>query len=230
MVAGPLPGADETVRPSPGEGDGKADPGLVALLSLQLLLLAFFILLTALSRFEQDRVHRVVESVTDSFGVPFVASAPQPAAHGSLGFHEAMKPIVEELRRVAAATLPVELEIELRRDGELRIEIPDDLLFGAADATPRATVRPLLTAVARALNGPRFEARPWALDASARAVPLPGRDRAGAQELAVRRAAATARSLAALGLERARLAAGLLDDGRRSLRLTVRPLPAGAQP
>lgn len=219
MAAGPLPGGEGTE----GARSDRPDPGLVALLSLQLLLLAFFILLTALSQFEQDRVKSVVESVTDAFGVPFNSPVPQPVSPGSLGFHEAMKPVAEELRRVAAAALPLRIEIELRRDGELRVEIPYDALFGLADASPRASVRPLLVALSRALTGRRFEDLPWTLDASARLAGVGTGGSARERDLAVRRAAAVVRSLDALGLPRERLAAGLLEGAAQSLRLTVRP-------
>lgn len=219
MAAGPLPGE----QGAEGAQERRPDPGLVALLSLQLLLLAFFILLTALSKFEQDRVHRVVESVTDAFGVRYVSADEQAVSPGGLGFYEAMKPIAERLRRVASATLPVKIEIELRQDGELRVEIPYDALFGLADASPRGTLRPLLVALARALAGPRFEELPWVLDASARLADLGRRSEAVERDLAVRRAAAVVRSLAALGLPAERLSAGLLEDAAPSLRLTVRP-------
>ncbi|SMF68041.1 Flagellar motor protein MotB [Tistlia consotensis] len=226
MAAGPLPAGEET------EGTVRrgADPGLIAQLSLLLLLLAFFILMTALSRFEQDRVHRVVESVTDAFGVRVALPLQQPVSAGGLGFYDAMKPVAEQLRRVVAATLPVKIEIEVRRDGELRIEIPYDVLFGIADASPRATVRPLLVALTRALNGQRFESQPWMLDASARLADFGGRTPAIERDLAVRRAGAVVRSLAALGLPSGRLAAGLLDDAAPSLRLTVRPPAIGPAP
>lgn len=226
MAAGPLPGRQD----AEGAQERGPDPGLVALLSLKLLLLAFFILLTALSNFEQDRVHRVVESVTDAFGVRYVAVDEQPVSAGGLGFYEAMKPIVEELRRVASATLPVRIEIELRRDGELRVEIPYDSLFGLADASPRGTVRPLLVALARALSGRRFEDHSWELDASARLAEAGRRGEAVERDLAVRRAAAVARSLAALGLPRERLSAGLLGDSAQSLRLTVHPPAVAVSP
>lgn len=226
MAAGPLPRGDERQ----GAQSNKPDPGLVALLSLKLLLLAFFILLTALSRYEQDRVHKVVESVTDAFGARFVSEIAQPRSAAGLGFHEAMKPVAEELRRTAAATLPVELEIEVRRDGELRIEIPYDLLFDPTDAAPRATVRPLFVAVARALTGPRFEDHPWTMEASARLPGLGSRGVGLESDLAVRRAAGVVRSLRALGLPEDRLAAGLLDGDARRLRIAVRPLGPGLLP
>ncbi|MEX2630673.1 MAG: hypothetical protein WD341_12110 [Tistlia sp.] len=225
MAAGPLPGG-----PGPERAGDRPDPGLVALLSLQLLLLAFFILLTALSQYEQDRVQRVVESVTDAFGVPFESAEPQPLSAGSLGFHEAMKPVAEELRRVAAAALPVRIEIKLHQDGELRIEIPYQALFGLADASPRATVRPLFVTLSRALLGHRFADRAWTLDASSRLAGFPGRGSALERDLAVGRAAAVVRSLAALGLPAERLAAGLLDGPDQSLRLRVRPPAIAAVP
>lgn len=227
MAAGPLSegrSAEDARRHGP-------DPGLVALLSLQLLLLAFFILLTVLSRYELDRVHRVVESVAGTFGVRVSQSAPQPVTTGGLGFYDAMRPIAEQLRRVAAMTLPVKVEIALRRDGELRVEIPYDALFSAGDASPRSTLRPLFAAIARALRGRRFETHYWALDASTRPVAFRGGDRSeeAERDLAIRRAAAVVRSLVTLGLPDERLAAGLLDDDDRALRLTVRPLAEGAR-
>lgn len=219
MAAGLLPGGEG----AEGARSDRPDPGLVALLSLQLLLLAFFILLTALSQYEQDRVQRVVESVSDAFGVRFDSSAPQPVSHGALDFHEAMKPVAEELRRVAVAALPLRLEIELRRDGELRVELPYDILFGLADASPRATVRPLLVALSRALTGQRFENRSWTLEAATRVAGFGRSGSALERDLAIRRSAALVRSLEALGLPSERLAAGLLDGSAQSLRLSVRP-------
>ena len=224
MAAGPLP-KDEAMQQ-----DSRPDAGLVALLSLKLLLLAFFILLTALSRYEQDRVTKVVDSVTDAFGSRFVKDVAQPRSHAGLGFHDAMKPVAEELRRTVAAALPVDVEIELRQDGELRIDIPANLLFDGGGTAPRATVRPLFVALARALTGPRFEDHAWALDAAARLPGLASRGLADEADLAIRRSAAVVRSLRALGLPQDRLAAGLLDEEGDRFRVAVRPLGREALP
>lgn len=232
MAAGPLPRGEKPV----GSEDDKADPGMVALLSLNLLLLAFFILLIALSRFEQNRVERVVESITQAFGARFDSEFTQPSSPAGLGLYDAMKPVAEALRRTVAATLPVEVAIEVRRDGELRIEIPSEVLFASDAAAPLATVRPLLVELARALTGPRFEAHPWSLDASAPLSSLAGGASAAERDLAIRRAAALVRSLRGLGLPEGHLAAGLLEGDTQMVRLAVRPLylapgqPEGERP
>ena len=48
-------------------GARQGDPNVVALLSLKLILLGFFILLNALSEYEESRTRMVLESVNEAF-------------------------------------------------------------------------------------------------------------------------------------------------------------------
>ena len=110
-------------------GGKRRDNNIVAMLSLYLLLLAFFILLNTLSKFEEDRTRVVLESVNTAFNgrVQSIKSVkPYSAALGPL---EDAVALLGELGRLFNQILPA-ARTEVAADGPvLRLEMNADALF-----------------------------------------------------------------------------------------------------
>ena len=84
-----------------------SDPNIVALLSLQLLLLAFFILMTAISDFEQNKVQMVVGSVNEAFDGQIVTSEDVSLTDAALGPIPGSARLAARIRNLFSSTLPV---------------------------------------------------------------------------------------------------------------------------
>jgi hypothetical protein len=215
------------------EGSEDSDPNLFALLSLKLLLLAFFILLTALATFERDKVELVVDSVNQAFDgrvrTELKNESVEPAALAELS--EAAK-LSERIRNLFSSTFPM---AEVERDvlyGELRIELPTDTLFFADEARLRAGPAVLMNRLARLLGSERPADTDYELDVLVGV----GRDALPAlastpDALASRRAGAFARDFARRGMPADKLSVGLLPGGEGKVRivLSVRNAPSAAR-
>lgn len=204
-------------------GAGRVDPNIVALLSLKLLLLGFFILLNTLSRYEEDRARRVVESVNEAFNgrVQAVESlSPHGAALGPLGETMAM---VEAIGDLFESTIPA-VRIERSADGaRLRLELSAGSIFRPRRAILQPGRDLLLRRFARALArdgqaGADYQVEVYHGVASGALGSLAG---AGARALEVRRSSAMVRDLVALGVPADRLSAGIVPGRPGKLQLVV---------
>jgi hypothetical protein len=206
-------------------GAGSIDPNVVALLSLKLLLLAFFILLTTLARFQDDKVTLVVNSVNDAFHGQVRAEedhAPVAAALDAVG---PATQLSRRVRNLFVSTLPVATAEADEALGELRLELPVQALFRPGAPELKAGPAILFDRLAGML-GP--DADP-AVSASLELLVGVPRDAlarlAGAPEaLPPRRAGVLARDLLGRGMPGERLSVGLLPglDGQVRLVLRVR--------
>lgn len=217
-------------RPNSGQA---GDANVVALLSLKLLLLAFFIMLTAIARFEQEKVDLVVTSVNDAFDGRIRSDVPNVRLHSGLGSIPASTQLTERIRNLFSSTLPA---ARVERDdlfGELRIKIPTEALFFAEEARLRAGPTVLLSRLARLLGPERPAATDYDLEM------LVGVDRDALSRLsstpdalASRRAGTLARDFARRGMPADKLSVGLVPGAQGKVRLVlrVRDLPsAGAE-
>jgi hypothetical protein len=207
----------------------QGDIHLATLLSLQLLLLAFFVLLTAMSRFDGDRTRSVIDGVQAAFAGPSADPAGRrPAglapwgAAGWPGEAAALRAFREEVGRLVRAAIPLtRVETGARDDAEaMRIALPVEAFFrpGEARLNParQAFLERLVAALDRRPSGYRYE--------------LEARLPDGDPQLAVARADALVRALAAAGA--AGLSAGVgggVDADRIlfAIRLESGPAPAG---
>ena len=209
----------------------KADANIVAMLSLKLLLLAFFILLATMSRFEEERTRAVMESVTTTFRGQVTAVVNSGAPEAGLGLKDRQANLRRGIEALFRQTLPA-VEVETSADGRLlRVETPASALFADGKAELIAQRGALLRRLANALSQPASAPETYELEvlhavASDAAV--------DAARLPVARAGALVRHLEGLGLPRARLAAGVwptAGDAERvafEVRLPPRPAPAHA--
>ena len=215
-------------RPATPHQGLQKDPNIVALLSLQLLLLAFFILLNALSKFEDEKTRRVLESVNDTFNGQVQAVRNASTYKGAIGSLNDGRSLVAELKRLFTSTLPATRIEQTSRANLFRLELPAEKLFEAESAELRSGRSGLLRRISDVLKrrqalGQRFRLR-WlhGVDSTRDrrfAAPGPGL-------LEIRRLGHVAEELLARGVEPDRLAIGVEPDGGGRLVLEIR-LAAG---
>lgn len=113
---------------------GKSDPNVIALLSLKLLLLAFFILLNALSVIEEDKQRVVIDSVSQAFDGRIQAYKNLSENAAGAGQLSGAKELANELADLLDSTLPAIRLNEGASNSEVRVELPSSMLF-ARNAT-----------------------------------------------------------------------------------------------
>lgn len=197
-----------------GFGNG---PILIGLLSLQLILLAFFILLVSMSSFDVHRVRSVLDSVQLAFSQTPDAAGQVDAAQGADAI--ALTDIADEIEGVLAAALQLD---RLKRTGEgaITFDLPVDAIFAAGTAhllpTRGEMFARLVAALDRRPTGYRYDIEllvgraPAAVDRAAQ-LPMFEIDRAGA----------LARALLDAGALESGLAAGLLPNAPGTLRIII---------
>lgn len=139
-------------------GSKRRDANIVAMLSLYLLLLAFFILLNTLSKLEDDRTRVVLESVNAAFDgrVESIASVrPYSAALGPLKDAAAL---MADLNRLFDQTVPA-VRTEVAADAPvLRLELDASALFRSGRVDLLAGRELLLSRMSEALLSERNSA------------------------------------------------------------------------
>ena len=138
------------------QGGGKRrDRNIVAMLSLYLLLLAFFILLNTLSKLEEDRTRVVLESVNAAFDgsvESIVSVKPYSAALGPLQDAAAL---MADLSRLFDQTVPA-VRTQVAADGPvLRFELDATALFRNGQVDLKAGRGLLLSRLSEALLSER---------------------------------------------------------------------------
>lgn len=119
----------QTVPGIQRQATGGGTSSLMALLSLKLLLLAFFILLTVLAQFENEKVKKVVDSVNKTFEGRVEVNRTIDPLPGADGIQQGGAPALTELSRLFRSYLPtagIEVDPAL---GELRLEVPAEEIF-----------------------------------------------------------------------------------------------------
>lgn len=218
-------------------GRGSTSNGnIVAMLSLKLLLLAFFILLSTMSSFEEKRSRAVLESVATTFEgqVAALRSLDNPAA--GLDELEGAPSLVDQLESLFRQTLPA-VEVETSADGRvLRLESPASSLFRVRStrlAPGRGVFLNRLARILEGRDGPRGGYELQFLHS------VPGLDDGAPVDLAIGRGGVVARRLDEFGVTREALSVALWPgvstdgpDGRVAfeIRLDVPPATAGKLP
>ena len=197
------------------------DHNVVAMLSLYLLLLAFFILLNALSKLETDRARVVIESVNEAFDGQVEAPLsiePHSAALGSL---TASEDVLQSLQTLFSSMIPV-VEAEAVVEAPLlRLDLSADALFRAGSTQLQPGRDLLMERIAQALSDaeqrglyPQVELF-HGMKQSSDATPE-------TRSLAVRRLGALVRGFVERGRPAADLSIGVLADAGPRVRLLFR--------
>lgn len=208
----------------PGFGGGsfrrwRGDINLATLLSLQLLLLAFFVLLTAVSRFEGDRSRSVIASVQATFG-PIAGRPDGEGGRAASADAVALGAFREEIGHLARTAIPLTRVEAATPSDVMQIDLPADAFFRPEESRPkparRSFFRRLVAALAHRPAGSRYELE------LRQSTHLP-------QPLAVARAGALARALAAAGVPEDSLSVGIGPGDAGRIRFVIR-LRSGARP
>lgn len=189
-------------------GRVQSNSHIVALLSLKILLLAFFILLNALATFEDDRRTAVVDSVRQAFQGVLPAELNLARSTAAVDVFDGAQRVIEELHRLFADDLPILERSESPGTRTLRVDIPVTDLFAedGNDLMPEGAET--LRLIAAALHDPRFATAGYRVDILY-GVPGSGAD---ASRAALARAGALVRELENHGLPSAHLSTGFLPD------------------
>lgn len=200
------------------------DQNLVATLSLFLLILAFFILLNALSQLETDRTRMVIESVNEAFRGQVLSTqsvSPYPAAVGHLDDGQVL---VQTIEKLFQNTIPA-VETAVSADASfLRLDLAANTLFAADRIGLRRGRDLLFERVAEALMDHERSGRYFEVNLL-HGIPA-GRDamvaEAGGRSLEIGRMSALARFLEQQGIPPERLVAGILPEHPGSVELQIR--------
>ena len=201
----------------------RSDPNIVALLGLKLLLLGFFILLNALSHYEEDRTRRVLRSVDQAFNGRVEALKSEAAYSAALGPLNGTEAMVDSVGALFSSQIPA-VERNLSAAGtRLRLELPVGSLFREDSATLQSGRGVLMKRFAEALtrNGrDRLNYEIELLHGIAREA-IPDLIEAGAGSLEVRRTAARVRALTRRGVPADKLSVGVIPGRPGKVQIVV---------
>lgn len=221
MFGTPTPARFDPLLPSGGlaaeaAGDGAGRSNMTGLLALNLLLLAFFILLTALSSREGAKTRAVLDSVQDSFGGSRIVSDGGAGAPGAAGAESAEARLQAALGQLFQNMLPLVVRRETPQGAETYLELSAGTFFGPGRTAFQPGRRVLLERLAVALS----QALGGGLDFQFQLLHSAGQGAAAAR-LATERTAAMAAELVRQGVAPARLTVGLFLSEERAARVRL---------
>ena len=206
--------------------DREGSSNIVLMLSLMLILLAFFILLNSLSEFEAGKAQAVIESVNRAFNGKIESARQTPAHSASLGALPEAEANIREVASLFEAIVPSARVKQIRRAKAVRVELPAASLFQPAGVRLRPGGEILIQRFARWLardsrGGPSYDLKVL-LGVGAPPAGGAGPVTPDPRSLEVRRAAALAQRLVEGGLPPPVLSIGLLPRQPGTLRFVVR--------
>ncbi|MDA1098918.1 MAG: hypothetical protein O2967_08015 [Proteobacteria bacterium] len=202
-------------QPRQADRHARRDNGNVVLMSLYLLLVAFFILLNSMAKFEESRIEQAMGSVKAEFRNKWAVADTGPSVPSQPGLAPAVDNFHGEVRQIFEETLPFDHVEPARYGNIIRFAVPIDDLFRSDEVAPRPRGQPFLDRLAASLK----RARPG-LQAEVEMVlgtgtALPGGDNAvGAFEM--RRVSSLAHALRRRGVAATAMRTGLMpgDPGQ----------------
>jgi len=191
-------------------GQRQSNSHIVALLSLKILLLAFFILLMALAIFEDQRRAAVIDSVREAFHGILPAQSNFNAGPGALDVFEGAESVVEALKTLFGDDLPIVERSESPNSLTLQVDFPTSDLFAGDGQELAPEGAETLRIVGALLEDPRFASAGYRVDVL---YGLRGNSSGiEGHRAALGRAGALVRELARQGLQPARLSTGLMPS------------------
>jgi hypothetical protein len=193
-----------------------------AFLSLYLVLIAFFILLTAMSSFQPAKTADALQSLKSAF--PSALSFGVPQDHTTTLFVEAQRSYADQIGRLLAASLPNAAIDRPARGNQLEAMVPVASLFQPGSAEIDGAADKLLSGLVPVLRA-ASEAGLLSLECL---LPGSGEGNGAGERLAVSRASAIARRLIQLGAPPQAIAVGLdgKDGDQARLLFYLRPADA----
>ncbi len=202
---------------------------MMLLLSLNLILLAFFIVLNSLADIEADRARAVLASINQTFNGEVEVGGYRPAVSSLLGALPEVEAKMREVGSLFEAIAPLAQAKSIRRASLVQIDLPANALFEPASLRFRQGRQVLLARLAQSLRKGPVDAPRYLVEILVGTGPLAAGDSdaaaAGTPSLELRRAAVLAASLSAEGAPLDGLSTGLLPGAPDSLRFVVRLRP-----
>lgn len=199
----------------PSGGQKAEDAAAVFMTSTYLILLAFFVVLTSLSRFEPAKSEEVLESVTRAFGTgPTIYSGTDGEGGAAEGLAAAAERFREIARLVQTSIALAKVE-QVDPGRHMQITVPAESLFD--NDRVRDDSAHLLTRIAQALRSPSgtFEHQ----------VEFVSRDNAA--HVGIRRAGALARALTSAGAPSRSVLIGVEEGDASRVRFVFRSTERG---
>ena len=131
----------------------EGDRNYVALLSLKLLLLAFFIMLNAMSSFEEEKARAVLQSVNSTFSGDASELQRHATFENALGDLDDKAKLVAEIERLFESTIPAVERDQGSAQSYLRLRLPTESMFIGEEIELASGRELLLKRIAAALNG-----------------------------------------------------------------------------
>ncbi|MGD1876904.1 MAG: flagellar motor protein MotB [Kiloniellaceae bacterium] len=201
------------------------------MLSLNILLLAFFILLNSMASFEEERRDAVVDSVREAFQGLVPADRNLTADPAALDIFEGADDVIDSLNQLFGDNLPLVESQDAAGNRVIKVDMPAGDLFAAQGDALRPDGAETLRLIGAVLDDPRFISPGYQVDVL---YGLPGKASGiEGNRPALMRAGTVVRELVRQGLPPARLSAGLLPELPDQVRIlfTIRleaPPPAAA--
>jgi hypothetical protein len=199
--------------------DGQNGSTVVVSLSLYLIILAFFILMNAISHPENRRAEGVLQSIGMTFqSFSGTLLAPRSLASGGSGF-ETMPGFEKSLRGLFEAAFPLARVTPSRPNKHIEVTLPLVDIFAANSAQITGASTSILDGLATILERPTPGVR---IELEILLSPVSDDD----MVLSVNRASALARELSARGVTPSRIGAGIERQTPEWLRIlfVVRPI------
>lgn len=127
------------------------DTGPLMFLSLFLLLLAFFILLTAISTREETKSRRVLSSVAATFKTQVIPDSTAQILISTIGPVPEPEEVIDDIERLWVTAIPIAHVEALTRGRTLQLTLPASEIFIGGEAVLRSDRKDLLRATAFAL-------------------------------------------------------------------------------
>lgn len=205
------PNDNPSIRAKSGSGDG----AMVSLLSLKLLLLAFFILLNALSDLEALKVRAVLESINQAFDGRLLVEQNEALSAAAEGPLDGAEIFLKASGRLFDSLLPALTRDVSTKGRMLIVELPIGTFFPEGERRLQAGRGLLLDRLAAHLRGQQGQDLDYEI-----AIMHGYAARSGASDdLRVERVAVLAEALVRRGVEAGRLKIGLYPASLESLRI-----------
>ncbi len=133
------------------EREGAGDSSIVLMLSLNLILLAFFILLNAISEFEEARTQQVIDSVNEAFHGQLEPIKAPALLNGSPGLLPEAEALTNDVGSLFESLVPAIRSTRTARTRAVHIEMPSVALFKIGQDTLRPDRKALIRRLAKAL-------------------------------------------------------------------------------
>ncbi|GAB4371029.1 MAG: hypothetical protein Kow00114_31650 [Kiloniellaceae bacterium] len=193
---------------APDSSKGQSNGNIIALLSLNILLLAFFILLNSLSTFEEKRRDAVMDSVREAFQGLVPADRNVQTSPAAADLFEGATEAIDSLNQLFGDELPLVESRDAAGRWTLQVDLPVDDLFADDSDALRPDGAETLRLIASVMDDPRFARPGYQVDVLyGLGGTLSGID---GNRAAMARAGVLVRELAREGLPAERLSAGLL--------------------